>query len=210
MFTKAIESCDGNFCMSKHFPLVTTLNPGELVFNNGSTVLKTLLGSCVAVVVWHPELKIGGMCHYLLPELINKKSSLPSSNFADDVVRILKENVGEIGTDPADYWVGVYGGSNMFPELHEGCRLRTKSVTYNHKDCAGTSVSCRNCRAAYIETERHGFKISEADLGGNYCRIISLNTETGIVEVKANTQYVNSLAKLRSFQGVDWKNGTLD
>ncbi len=43
------------------------LQPGELYFGDGRTRVRTLLGSCVAIAVWHPRLRIGGLCHYMLP-----------------------------------------------------------------------------------------------------------------------------------------------
>jgi len=43
------------------------LMPGELHFGGEVQSLKTLLGSCVALTLWHPKRRIGGMCHFLLP-----------------------------------------------------------------------------------------------------------------------------------------------
>jgi hypothetical protein len=43
------------------------LQPGEFYFGDHETRIRTLLGSCVAITMWHPRLRIGGMCHYLLP-----------------------------------------------------------------------------------------------------------------------------------------------
>ena len=46
---------------------IKNLMPGDFVFGNSELKLKTLLGSCVAITLWHPDKKIGGMCHYMLP-----------------------------------------------------------------------------------------------------------------------------------------------
>ena len=46
---------------------VQTLLPGQWAFVRAGA-LKTLLGSCVSILVWHRERGFGGMCHYLLPE----------------------------------------------------------------------------------------------------------------------------------------------
>lgn len=43
------------------------LQPGEWYFGEGNTRVRTTLGSCVAIVLWHPVRRIGGMCHYMLP-----------------------------------------------------------------------------------------------------------------------------------------------
>ena len=45
---------------------VISLLPGELYFGQRH-LLKTLLGSCVAITLWHPQRQLGGMCHFLLP-----------------------------------------------------------------------------------------------------------------------------------------------
>lgn len=43
------------------------LNPGEIFFGGSGFRVRTLLGSCVSIVLWHPNRHLGGMCHYLLP-----------------------------------------------------------------------------------------------------------------------------------------------
>ncbi len=43
------------------------LNPGEFFFCESNCQIHTLLGSCIAITLWHPILKIGGMCHFVLP-----------------------------------------------------------------------------------------------------------------------------------------------
>ena len=43
------------------------LLPGQWHVGRHVAQMRTLLGSCVAVVLWHPARRLGGMCHYLLP-----------------------------------------------------------------------------------------------------------------------------------------------
>ena len=44
------------------------LHPGEFQFTDDpDTRFRTLLGSCVAMTLYHPKRRIGGMSHYLLP-----------------------------------------------------------------------------------------------------------------------------------------------
>ena len=43
------------------------LQPGEYFWGGENNRVKTLLGSCIAICIWHPVLKIGGMSHCLLP-----------------------------------------------------------------------------------------------------------------------------------------------
>ena len=48
-------------------PPVMHLQPGELIFGRGRGTIQTLLGSCVAVTLWHPQRRLSGMCHFVLP-----------------------------------------------------------------------------------------------------------------------------------------------
>lgn len=51
------------------------LQPGEFYFGDEKTRIRTLLGSCVAITMWHPKLNIGGMCHYMLPQNRRKETA---------------------------------------------------------------------------------------------------------------------------------------
>ncbi|HRS63891.1 MAG TPA: chemotaxis protein CheD [Spirochaetota bacterium] len=71
------------------------LNPGELIFSKKPIVIKTVLGSCVAVILHDKEKKIGAMCHYLLPEAPSDAQS--STKYGDVAIytllyKFLKEN----------------------------------------------------------------------------------------------------------------------
>ena len=43
------------------------LQPGDFYFGDKDTRIRTILGSCVSITLWHPTRLIGGMCHFLLP-----------------------------------------------------------------------------------------------------------------------------------------------
>ena len=38
------------------------LQPGDFYFGDENTRLRSLLGSCVSITMWHPTKLIGGMC----------------------------------------------------------------------------------------------------------------------------------------------------
>ena len=48
-------------------PVNVYLPAGKFHFGGGNVRVHTLLGSCVAITVWHPLKRVGGICHYLLP-----------------------------------------------------------------------------------------------------------------------------------------------
>ena len=75
------------------------LMPGELFFGKDVACLHTLLGSCVAVTLWHPRLRIGGMCHYLLPGRNRPPNQPRDGKFGDEAIGMLVDALkrAEIG-----------------------------------------------------------------------------------------------------------------
>ncbi|MBV6492020.1 MAG: Chemoreceptor glutamine deamidase CheD [Turneriella sp.] len=100
------------------------LQPGEYYWGNETHRIKTLLGSCVAICVWHPLRKIGGMSHCLLPSrsvdgLWNGVSKeIPqeewSGRYVDETFALFFSLMRSHKTLPQDYQVKVFGGGNMF------------------------------------------------------------------------------------------------
>ena len=59
------------------------LFPGKLAAFKEECVITTLLGSCVAVALHDPDSKVGGLNHYLLPEVMPGEVPNPRyGNFA--------------------------------------------------------------------------------------------------------------------------------
>ncbi len=48
-------------------PIDVFLQPGDVYFGDRHTRLRTILGSCVSITLWHPQRLLGGMCHFILP-----------------------------------------------------------------------------------------------------------------------------------------------
>jgi chemotaxis protein CheD len=63
------------------------LNPGDLVFSKKPVVLKTVLGSCVAVCLHDTEHHWGAMCHYLLPTAPSDLHR--STKYGDIAIKVL-------------------------------------------------------------------------------------------------------------------------
>ena len=50
------------------FPKEITLHVGGVHASAEPSMIKTLLGSCVAVCLWDERARVGGMNHFLLPD----------------------------------------------------------------------------------------------------------------------------------------------
>ena len=92
------------------------LAPGEFRFATSPTRLRTILGSCVAVTLWHPERKIGGMSHYMLPSRARCSTAL-NGMYADEAIELFVRQAKAHRTEPEDYQLKLFGGGEMFPEL---------------------------------------------------------------------------------------------
>lgn len=91
-----------------------TLSPGEIYFGYSPKVIKTLLGSCVAITVWHKKLKIGGMCHYLMAEKNEKVNSTDNLyKYGNHSLKYLYQQMSAFSS-ANEYEINLYGGSNMY------------------------------------------------------------------------------------------------
>lgn len=145
------------------------LAPGEYYFGQGNIRIHTLLGSCIAITLWHPKTLMGGMCHYLLPARgANKR--LADGYFADDVVRMFLNSVTETNTRASEYEVKVFGGGNMFSR-----RVKPENLF---------NVSQSNIQAGLDLLLKNGFKIKTSDVGGIFHRKLYIELWNGDVWVQ--------------------------
>lgn len=93
------------------------LGPGELYFGSRNTRIRTLLGSCVAITMWHPKRRIGGMCHYMLPGAAVASSPRVRGRYAEDALAAMTDFARRCHTRLPDYEYKLFGGGNMFPDI---------------------------------------------------------------------------------------------
>lgn len=142
------------------------LQPGGYCLESGNTRIRTLLGSCVALVLWHPERLLGGMCHYLLPGRARSQGITLDGRYADEAVELLLEQIRTAGTRPQDYQARLFGGGRMFDRLAGEVR-------------GGAQVQERNVDAGRTLVRRHGFPLKAEHLGGDGHRQVILDVRSG-------------------------------
>jgi chemotaxis protein CheD len=140
----------------------------DLAVSASPNILATYgLGSCVAVMLYDPVAKIGGMNHFLLPATqIGKQDDNPAK-FSDSGIPLLIQRIEEHGAKKERLVAKVVGGANMFPSL-------TKN-----------SIGKKNVDAATEILEKNGIKIVASDTGGNWGRSVDFDLETGLVIVRS-------------------------
>ncbi|WP_371318678.1 chemotaxis protein CheD [Pseudomonas sp. sia0905] len=83
--------------------------------------MRTLLGSCVSIVLWHPHARLGGICHFMLPTR-GRPAKQRDGRYADEVMSLLCEAIAQSGTKLAEYQARIFGGGHMFPGLAKARR----------------------------------------------------------------------------------------
>jgi chemotaxis protein CheD len=138
---------------------------GQLCFGPGPRRIHTLLGSCVALALWNPRHRIGGMCHFMLPSRIHQPGQPLDARFGEEAVHLLVEAIRATGTKPADYETHLYGGADTLPGTH--------GVKFN--------IGERNIEMGWTLIEHHGFPLVNVDVGDHMPRKVALDLHTGDV-----------------------------
>ncbi|HEX6770065.1 MAG TPA: chemotaxis protein CheD, partial [Candidatus Binatia bacterium] len=71
------------------------LHPGQLFVAADSYAVTTILGSCVAVCLWDPVTRIGGINHFLLPTFSGQ--GIASPRFGNIAIKDLLDQLAELG-----------------------------------------------------------------------------------------------------------------
>ncbi|RZI44059.1 chemotaxis protein CheD [Herbaspirillum sp. HC18] len=90
------------------------LQPGEYFVGDARHTLRTLLGSCVSVTLWHPRKKIGAMSHFLLPARERIRETPLEGRYGDEALMLMLRDLQRAGVKPPECQAKIFGGANMF------------------------------------------------------------------------------------------------
>lgn len=158
------------------------IHPGEWYFGSEYNSLYTLLGSCVALSVWHPTLKLGGLCHYLLAQQPSHSRStellrgIGAGRYASSVLPLLTQAMQRYAALD-EYQLGLFGGGDAF--VH-------------------SVIGQQNIAYAQAWLTAQHLKLSHSDLGGINSRTLALNVNTGAIDLKHYAIQVGDLPSNRT------------
>ena len=151
------------------------LQPGEFYFGEDKTRIRTLLGSCVAITVWHPRLQVGGMCHYMLPRRPRRKgweAEPLDGRYAEDAMKMFLREIDRTGARGAEFHVKLFGGALM----SRAARRPNSRPTIAEANIEFGRAAIAQC----------GFRLCAQDLGGCGHRNVILDIWSGDVWVRHN------------------------
>jgi len=146
------------------------LKPGQMMVSSVPSLVTTLLGSCVAVTLFCPRLRLGAICHAQLPSCRKKSCNHEHSDagkYVDCAVMSMLERLQAGGAERREIEAKLFGGSDMFDAYGRG-----------------RSVGRQNIEMAVRTLERESVRVVREDLGGGRGRKIIFHTHTGEVFLK--------------------------
>lgn len=142
------------------------LRPGDWLVGSGGHRVSTLLGSCVSVVMWAPGVRVGAMCHCLLPER-------PTHAHAT-----LARGAGHYVDEALDWMASTL--------LRHGARLQDVDISVTGgARCADSPIGQANAQAALAWLGTRGVRPGRCETGGRIVRKLYLNLADGDLQIVA-------------------------
>ncbi len=141
------------------------------VSSNPSAVLVTYaLGSCIAIMVYDPVMRAGGMIHYMLPlsEASPDKATERPAMFADTGIPLLFHSMYALGCKKQNLTVKVAGGGSLYD------------------DNGYFAIGERNYTILRKMFWKAGVMIAAEDVGGTKSRTARLFIDTGRCTITAS------------------------
>lgn len=89
------------------------VEPGGFFVGNAAYRLRTLLGSCLSVTLWHPERRIGAMTHFVLPERLGPVRTL-DARYGEEAMWQLLLELARLDVAPDQCQAKLFGGNVLW------------------------------------------------------------------------------------------------
>ncbi len=139
------------------------LYPAALFVSREPHKVSTILGSCVAVCLYDPVLKYGGINHFMLP--FWNGQGLASPKYGNIAIERLVEKMISLGSNKSNIKAKVFGGGEVIET----------NISQFH-------IGERNIKLAIEMLEDLRIPVVAKSVGGKLGRKIEYSTETGEVK----------------------------
>jgi chemotaxis protein CheD len=129
---------------------------------NDAELITYALGSCIAVAIWDPEVRVGGLLHYMLPDPGNAaRNPAHVFRYADSGIPLLFRQAYEYGAQKKRIIVRAAGGATVID------------------DGGVFNIGRRNYLALKKILWQAGVLLHGEDVGGTGSRTVRLDLATG-------------------------------
>ena len=142
------------------------VNMAEMDVVSDARKLKTILGSCVGIILRDPERRVSGLAHIMLPA--QRRDDATEGKYADTAIPALLARLEAIGGRQSSLQALLIGGAQMFP-------LGNVKIA---------SIGDQNVEASRRILREQRIPIVFEHTGGTAGRSVTFDTATGQVSVK--------------------------
>jgi chemotaxis receptor (MCP) glutamine deamidase CheD len=142
-----------------------TIYIGGVHASREPVVVRTLLGSCIAVCLWDPEGQIGGMNHFLLPT--GEGAAHESARFGVHAMDRLIGAMMKLGADRRRVVAKVFGGAHVLDVVESPLGVPQRNVAFIRE---------------FLDHD--GIPMVAEDLGGRQPRDVRFFTASGRVRLR--------------------------
>lgn len=146
----------------------TPVGMGQILTARSPERMRAIVGSCIALVLYHPGRKLGVMAHVVLADSDGRVG--PPGKYADTAVPAMLSLFGEQGITARGLSARMAGGANMFGG--------TGSVLIGES----------NARALAAALKKAGIRVAAQDIGGSCGRRVEFDCATGELFVQCAGQ----------------------
>lgn len=141
------------------------LMPGEVVVANQPILVSTILGSCIAVTMFSPSLRIGAICHAIHPDRSGRHHDL---RYVDTAIHYIYRKATEYGATD-DLKIKLFGGSQVL------------AIDRDHP--GNLAMGRKNVARAQEILTLLGLTVTKTDVGGSRGRKLFFSVLNGAVYV---------------------------
>ena len=153
------------------------LGPGEFYLSNEPVIISTVLGSCIAIIMYNDKKKISAIAHCVLPvkpdNFINKEIH-SEYKYVDTAITSMINSLHKFKVKKEELKVKLFGGAEQYFEGRKNL-----------------SVGKMNIETAINTLKREGLKVETLDVGGNEGRKIILFAQNGDVYLSRLGKFLN-------------------
>jgi chemotaxis protein CheD len=133
----------------------------------GDILITNYLATCIAVTIYDWKLKIGGLCHYLLPNNENFSLELSSNTFGNLNLGSMLYELYKKNVNPERLEAKIFGGASS---------IGMNSNDYYH-------IGKKNAEVAIDFLKKNQIPILAMEIGGDFYRNVEFNLSNGLVKI---------------------------
>tara|TARA_B110000503_G_scaffold53258_1_gene85686 strand:+ start:12956 stop:13600 length:645 start_codon:yes stop_codon:yes gene_type:complete len=124
------------------------LMPGEVYVSRENEMIMTVLGSCVSACIRNPKTNVGGMNHFMLPQMGSGKSILnldgTAARYGNWAMEVLINEILKYGGNKRDLEVKLFGGGKVLDNMTMDIGKRNIDFVFNFLDQEDITVAAHD------------------------------------------------------------------